>query len=213
MSPRTARLLIFDLMRLRARLLRGRTRKAPASDKLHLGCGTRKVAGWINVDVWGSEFDVDIASGRLPWHDGVFSAVVSQHVIEHLDLQTQLLPLARELRRVVRPGGEVWLSCPDLEKVCRSYVEDRAARLAADRRQRMPSQALPPGMPTQHFVNWLFQQGGEHQNLYDLELLAWVMQEAGFPSCARVTEADVLARFPEFPVRGDDVQSLYVKAQ
>jgi hypothetical protein len=43
-SPRTARLLIFDLMRLRARLLRGRRRKAPASDKLHLGCGTRKVA-------------------------------------------------------------------------------------------------------------------------------------------------------------------------
>jgi predicted SAM-dependent methyltransferase len=167
----------------------------------------------LNVDVWGSEFDVDIAAGRLPWFDGAFTAVVSQHVIEHLELQTQLLPLARELRRVVKPGGEVWLSCPDLEKVCRSYVDDRAATLAADRRQRMPAQALPERLPSQHFINWLFHQGGEHQNLFDLDLLAWVMREAGFQSCTRVAEADLLARFPEFPVRGDDLQSLYVRAQ
>ena len=213
LSPRTTRLLLFDLLRLRARVLRGRRRVNPPSERLHLGSGARIVPGWLNVDIWGSQCDVDLAAGRLPWPDAVFTAVVSQHVIEHLELQTQLLPLFRELRRVVRPGGELWLSCPDMEKVCRSYVEDRAATLAADRRQRMPGQALPPSMPSQHFVNWLFQQGGEHQNLFDLELLTWAPGESGFPSCARVAEAELLARFPEMPPRGDDLQSLYVCAR
>lgn len=212
MSARTARLLLFDLVRLRARLLHRRC-VAPGVDRLHLGAGGRRVTGWLNVDVVSSEYDVDIASGRLPWKDGAFSAVVSQHVIEHLELKDELMPLFRELRRVMQPGAEIWLSCPDLEKVCRAYIQDKAATLHEDRRQRMPAQALPDGMPTQHFVNWLFHQAGEHKNLFDFGLLAWALTQAGFSSCERVDEKALVARFPEFPLRNDDLQSLYVIAR
>jgi predicted SAM-dependent methyltransferase len=211
LSARTARLAFFDVLRLRARMLHRRLTAAP-SDHLHLGSGSKKVAGWLNVDVWRSDYDVDIANGRLPWRDAAFTVVVSQHVIEHLELQDELLPLLRELRRVMKADGEIWLSCPDMEKVCRAYVTDRAASLNEDRKRRMPGQALPDGMPPQHFVNWLFHQAGEHKNLFDFELLQWALQQAGFPRCERADERRLLARFPEFPVRNDDFQSIYVVA-
>ncbi|HUP59834.1 MAG TPA: methyltransferase domain-containing protein [Thermoanaerobaculia bacterium] len=203
---------MFDAVRLRARLLH-RRRVTPASDLLHLGAGRRRVPGWLNVDVWSSDYDVDVACGRLPWRDASFRAIVSQHVIEHLELEEELIPLLRELRRVIRPAGELWLSCPDLEKVCRGYVEDKSAALHDDRRRRMPDQGMRDGMPSQHFVNWLFHQGGEHRNLYDLELLSWALGEAGFASRERVDEKALLSRFPEFPIRNDDFQSLYVLAR
>jgi predicted SAM-dependent methyltransferase len=212
MSARTARLLMFDAVRVRARLLH-RRRVVPPVDRLHLGAGSRRVPGWLNVDVLSSEYDVDIAGGRLPWADASFSAVVSQHVIEHLELEEEVLPLFRELRRVLGPDGEVWLSCPDMEKVCRAYVEDRGAALHEDRRRRMPGQTMRAGVPSQHFVNWIFHQGGEHKNLFDLDLLSWAVAEAGFRSCERVDEAALLRRFPEFPLRNDDFQSLYVRVR
>jgi predicted SAM-dependent methyltransferase len=212
LSARTARLVSFDVVRLRARLWPS-WRLTPICDRLHLGSGTRKVKGWLNVDVSSSDYDVDIGCGSLPWRDGFFTAVVSQHVIEHLELEDELLPLLRELRRVMTDDAEIWLSCPDMEKVCRGYVSDRAASLNEDRRRRMPSQALPVGMPTQHFVNRLFHQSGAHKNLFDFALLEWTLRQAGFINCERANEAALLARFPGFPARNDDFQSLYVSAR
>jgi predicted SAM-dependent methyltransferase len=185
----------------------------PRSERLHLGAGRRRVPGWLNVDVLSSDYDVDIGSGRLPWPDGSFSVVVSQHVVEHLELEDELLPLLRELRRVLRSGGEMWLSCPDMEKICHAYIADRGSALHADRQRRMPSQAMRDGVPSQHFVNWLFHQGGEHKNLFDFELLSWAVSTAGFRSCDRTDEGALLRRFPEFPQRHDDFQSLYVCAR
>ena len=138
-------------------------------------------------------------------------AVVSEHLIEHLDLQTELIPLLCEVRRVLRPGGELWLSTPDLDKVCRAYVDDRAAALLSDRRRRWARFDLGD-VPTQQLVNHLFHQDGEHRYLLDLGLLTWACERAGFQTCERVLEADLLARFSGFPARGDDLQSLYVRA-
>src|SRR4029077_4956809 len=110
----TVHAMKFDLLRLRAR----RKSRAPAIAglrRLHLGCGQRLVPGWVNADVTDSDADVDLASGQLPWPDSSFETVVSQHVIEHMELQGELIPLLREIGRVLEPGGEVWLSCPDLE--------------------------------------------------------------------------------------------------
>ena len=212
-SDATLRAMRFDLLRLRARLKRRGDRDVvPRCPRLHLGAGSRRVAGWLNVDVRGSEYDVDLASGRLPWRANSVDCVVSQHLIEHLELRTELLPLLAELRRVIRPGGEIWLSCPDIEKVCRSYLDHRMADLLEDRRARFPAYSLG-GVPTSHMINDLFHQWGQHANLFDFEFLEWALASSGFDDVRRISEADLLARFPEFPERGDDLQSLYVRAE
>ncbi len=46
----------------------------------------------------------------LPFPDGAFSAVVLSEVLEHLPYSP--LPLFREIRRVLRPGGKLFLSTP-----------------------------------------------------------------------------------------------------
>ncbi len=179
--------------------------------RLHLGCGRRFVPGFLNVDVAGSEFDVDLASGALPWLDGSFDAVVSQQVIEHLDLEAELVPLLADLGRVLRSGGEAWLACPDMEAVCRSYLQDGGQALLADRVKRWPTFELGPFPPSQ-MVNVVFHQAGDHANLFDFSLLTRLLEAAGFAQVDRVREADLLARFPAFPKRDDDDFSLYVRA-
>ena len=208
---RTLSLMRMDALRLRARLEQSRT-MAPASALLHVGCGKRSVAGWLNIDVAGGEQSVDLGCGRLPWPDGVFDAVVSQHVIEHLELFEEVIPLLRELRRVARAGAEIWLSCPDLEKTCRSYVDNRGADMLEDFITRFPNLTAWRTIPA-HMINSLFHQSGEHKNLFDYDLLSWACQQAGWHDCVRVDEAQLLSRFPEFPPRYDDYHSIYVRAR
>jgi predicted SAM-dependent methyltransferase len=213
LSRRTLGLLRFDLQRMRARAARVLTKDVmPASRQLHLGCGKRKIAGWLNVDVSGSDYDIDIACGRLPWRSNVFDAVVSQHVIEYLELESELLPLLRELHRVMAPDGTVWLSCPDMEKICRAYLDGNMSTLLADKHTRFPDFTLGD-VPTVHLVNYFFHQRGENKNLFDYSLLKWALESTGFTRVERRDEADLLRQFPEIPERADDLQTLYVTAR
>jgi predicted SAM-dependent methyltransferase len=124
----------FDLLRAKPRLLHGWGREVASSvDKLHLGCGFHRIPGWLNVDVAGSDFDWDLGCGRLLWKAGTSREVLSQQLGEHLGLERELLPLLREVRRVSANGAEIWLACPDMEKVCRSYLEHRGSDLVRDR--------------------------------------------------------------------------------
>jgi hypothetical protein len=178
-------------------------------------CGNRRISGWLNVDVAGSEWDVDLAAGTLPWNNGQFTAIVGQQVIEHLELTSELLPLLAALRRVAQVGAEIWLSCPDLERVCSAYAENRGQGLIDDRLTRPNLGLAALGMaevPPQHMINFLFHQGGEHVNLLDFELVSWALHRVGFGNCEKVDEARLLERFPEFLPRNDDRYSLYVRA-
>jgi hypothetical protein len=207
----TRRLLRHDLTRLHTYLRRFRGRdETPAFSRLHLGCGTRRLAGWLNVDLTGSDYDVDMCR-RFPWRDGVFEAIVSQHVIECFELPGEVHHVLSELHRVLHREGELWLSCPDLEKACRLYVDGRSRDMLADRRRRIPTFDLG-GAPPSDIMNDTF-YGYGHRAQFDFDLLAWALQKASFRTVERVVEKDLLARFPAFPARGDDLQTLYVVAR
>ena len=210
LSPRTVKLIRFDLMRLRTRLSSNGL-STPKNEKLHFGCGSHHVSDWLNVDVRGSDWDVDLASGKLPWTDDCFDAAVGRHVIEHLELKRELVPLFEELCRVIQPRGTVWVSCPDIERICNSYRRSGLSDLVQDRQKRFPEFNLD-GVPDVHMMNILFHQNGEHRNLFDFDLLKWALTKAGFEQAERVSESDLLQRYPEFSKRDDDYQSLYVRA-
>lgn len=214
LSDRTVAHMQLDLLRSHARARQRKSSPQPKHRQLHLGCGSRRISGWLNVDLADADECVDLACGSLPWSDSSFTAIVSQHVIEHLELTGELQPLLKEIHRVLHDDGQLWLSCPDLEKACRSYVDCKGADLLSDREARKaPGVSLGmEGVPTQHFINLLFDQSGEHKNLFDEELLAWALHKAGFLHCKRVLESDLLTRFPDFPSRGDDRQSIYIMA-
>jgi predicted SAM-dependent methyltransferase len=193
-------------------MLESLSRQGELPNLLHLGSGHRRVRGWLNVDISGSDVDVDLAAGHLPFPDGHFSAVCSQHVIEHLHLIDELEPLMLEVFRVMQPGGDVYLSCPDIKKLCESYLEHGCEDLVEDRLQRVSKYTLN-GYPASHFLNDMFHQQGQHKNLFDFPLLAALLEKSGFSAVEEITEKDLLDRFPGFPERRDGKQTLYVRAR
>lgn len=179
--------------------------------KFHFGCGHRKINGWLNCDVKGSDINIDLASGKLPFPPNYFEYVCSQHVIEHLRLIDELQPLLREINRCTKKGGQIWLSCPDLAKICNSYLNDKGEGLLRDRQSRY-SNFTTQGYPASFMINNLFHQGGQHKNLFDFVLLEFTLKKAGFKDVKQHEEKDLLLKFHEFPPRNHDYQSLYVSA-
>ena len=206
----------LNLLRLRARLsskkmLRQYLKNSELPRKFHFGCGHRKINGWLNCDVKDSEINIDLASGKLPFPSNHFEYVCSQHVIEHLRLINELQPLLREVNRCTKKGGQIWLSCPDLEKICKSYLIDKGEGLLRDRQSRYPN-FTTQGYPASFMINNLFHQGGQHKNLFDFGLLEYTLIKAGFKDVKQQEEKDLLLKFPEFLRRNDDFQSLYISA-
>lgn len=211
LSPETKKGIRFDIARLIARRNNIKKNLQPKHKYLHLGCGKRKIEGWLNVDIMKSDFNIDLGYGKLPWADKSFDKIVTQHVIEHLHLKNELLPLIKELYRVMAPSGVIYISTPDLEKVCNSYKLDRAKSLIEDRKTRYPNFSMQD-IPSQHFINILSHQSGEHKNLFDFEMIKWMLEINGFTKCVRIIEENLLNEISEFPKRNDDYQSVYVKA-
>lgn len=84
--------------------------------KLNLGCGTKKMEGWVNVDKYAA-FDpdvvLDLEADPWPWEDGSVESVALVHVLEHLGQTTDAYAhVWRELYRVLQPGGTVLVQCP-----------------------------------------------------------------------------------------------------
>ncbi|WP_184174191.1 class I SAM-dependent methyltransferase [Rhabdobacter roseus] len=210
-SRQSKKQIIFELLRIRARLYKYFKKSKIQSKKLHFGCGNNKINGWLNVDLTDSDLIVDLACGVLPFPNEIFSVAVSQHVIEHLYIENELLPLLKEINRTLEVNGELWLSCPDMEKICNEYLKNKGQDLLADRLKRYPDFSIGE-LPTQQIINDLFHQNGEHKNLFDFELLKWVLIKSNFRDVVKVNEKIFNDRFPEFPHRNDDFVSLYIKA-
>lgn len=212
LDQRTVSGLKFDLQRALTRWRYHRRQYRPQQTKLHLGAGSRTVDGWLNSDIVCSEYDVDLASTPLPFPDRHFTDIVSQHTIEHLDYDPQLLALFSECFRILKPGGKVWFSCPDLEKICLAYVSDKCMTIDNGLKRHWPH-AEEVGFPVQHRINFYFHQWGQHRNLLDFEMLRYGLARAGFSAIMRGDEADFLRDYPDFPPRNDDFESIYVTAR
>lgn len=90
--------------------------------RLNWGCGPLTPFGWVNSDIEaGPGIDVvaDIRQG-LPFPDNHFDYIVSIHVLPELSYR-ELDPALRELRRVLKPGGVLRMSLPDLDLAINAY--------------------------------------------------------------------------------------------
>jgi hypothetical protein len=93
---------------------------------------------------------------------------------------------------------EIWLGCPGIDKICRSYLDHRMADRLEDRRGA--SRDIPfRGGTSSHMINDLFHQSGQHENLFDFELLEWALTSSGFDDVRRISEADLLPDSLSFP--------------
>jgi predicted SAM-dependent methyltransferase len=160
----------------RARLLQRFVASRQDPVFLNFGSGPRGLDNghWVNLDGYPDvnvHFLLDLAR-PIPVPDNSFDGIFCEHVFEHFG-QDEGERVAREMFRVLRPGGRLRLIVPDAEKILRWYF-DCPDRLAGNRDCATAMEA----------VNSYFRQRYEHQFMYDFMTLRRALERAGFAEVA-----------------------------
>jgi predicted SAM-dependent methyltransferase len=157
-----------------------RARGLPKSGlKLHIGCGTVYLDGWVNIDLDAPKADLllDITKG-LPLGQGSARIIYHEHVMEHITVDQGAFCL-KDWFRVLEPGGVVRIATPDLAYVVEKYMGD-------DWREqswlKLPEYAF---IKTRAEMLNVSMRWWDHQYLYDGEELERRMREAGFKTVRR----------------------------
>ncbi len=81
--------------------------------KLYLGCGERRLEGYVHVDVEATPVtDIvhDLNDMPWPWNDDAVTTIAAVDVVEHLDVD--LIRFCNECWRVMVPGGRLFVRTP-----------------------------------------------------------------------------------------------------
>jgi predicted SAM-dependent methyltransferase len=147
--------------------------------QLHLGCGTVRLDGWINIDlVAAADLRLDVRE-RLPFGDGSARLIYHEHLMEHLTLDEGRRCL-HDWFRLLQPGGSLRIATPDLQ-----YLVERYQGAWRDQAWL----ALPEYAFIQtraEMMNVAF-RWWDHRYLYDGEELERRLREAGFGTVRRCT--------------------------
>jgi len=142
--------------------------------RLHIG-GEERRDGWEILDANpGPQVDHQGDAADLSrFADATFSEIYASHVLEHFDFRYEVVEVLREWLRVLVPGGTLYVSVPDLERLCHLYVSPRLpAEVRADLMQMMF------GGHRDHY--------DYHMAGFDEDSLGDYLQQAGFDAIQRV---------------------------
>ena len=167
--------------------IRNYLRSAGDFTGLQIGGGTHQLAGWLKTDLNPDLTTVYMnATKRFPFPDGAFSYVVAEHIIEHIS-DKDALNMLRECHRVLKNGGVVRISTPDIELT--HQLMHRPLTPALERYVSWSNSTFAGTGNSDsaiHVVNRLQHEWG-HQFLYDADTLAACLRQCGFVEIAECT--------------------------
>lgn len=148
------------------------------------------------------------ASKRIPLEDVSAKVIYSSHMLEHLT-PDGARSFLREAKRVLRPGGIIRLSVPDLEKPARQYLEDGDADafiastlLAAPGRQGIAGRMKKLAAGPRH-----------HRWMYDGRSLCRLLNSAGFFDARILPAGETTIPDPSpLDLRERESESVYAEA-
>ncbi len=151
--------------------------------KLVLGCGSSILQGWLNADFEPVSDEVVYLNVTVPFPfpDGVFECVFSEHMIEHISYADAQFML-RECLRVMKPGGRIRISTPNLQFLFDLYRSDKSPL----QQEYIQWSANRWGAKEQdtHIINFYVREWG-HCFIYDEKALREALEEAGFTDLER----------------------------
>ena len=82
--------------------------------KLNLGCGEKRIPGYINVDKYGSpDIKHDLESFPWPWETNSVSDIVLIHVLEHIGKDVEIyFGIFKEMYRICTHGAKIKIIVP-----------------------------------------------------------------------------------------------------
>jgi predicted SAM-dependent methyltransferase len=173
--------------------------------RLNWGCGEHVMPGWINTDSKeGPHIDIscDIRDG-LPFEDGSIDYAVSIHALPEIQYP-DLVPVLRELRRVLRGGGRLRLGLPDLQKAIEAHRRgDRGYFLIPD------TDATSLGGKFVLQMIWY----GHSRTLFLADFVEELLRHAGFAEVHHVGYRQTAGPFPDIvELDNRENESLFVEA-
>jgi predicted SAM-dependent methyltransferase len=165
----------------RRRLVRGYL-DAIDEPRLQIGSGPVQLDGWLNSDLVCGDIHLD-AGKPLPIPDDSFQYVFCEHLIEHVSERAGMQLLA-EMRRILKPGGRLRITTPDLPKIIAIY-EDRNPAVDRDTYSRFLDDITGKrhDRACQIFNDFMHLWG--HLYIYDEEDLTAKLVEVGFTGVER----------------------------
>jgi SAM-dependent methyltransferase len=177
--------------------------------RIELGSGPHGETGYYHVDaVKVGNVDRESDVRNLDWiPDNAVDDLYSAHTVEHFSY-TEIDTILSEWYRVLKPSGVIRLKMPDLDFLCRAYVEgihsteevmvaifggfsdypggpDGWEKISGNPqwdRNTIPDGEIPhPGK----YTEW-----GAHKAMYTFESFKPRMERAGFTNVHRVVEND-----------------------
>ena len=153
--------------------------------KLHLGCGSNYIEGWLNVDLDSPVADVHVdLRGSLPYNDQSVDFIFNEHFLEHITREEGIAFLC-ECRRVLKQQGVIRVCTPDLRWLVAQYISGK--------------------LDEWEDVGWvpetscrLINEGVSfwgHQFVYDLPELLTALREVGFSEIRQVFHRE--STYPE----------------
>lgn len=90
--------------------------------KLNLGSGGIEYPGYLSVDLYDERANIIMDVTKLDFEPGSVSEMLAIHVFEHLN-PYHCLDILKSWRRILKPGGRLVMEMPDIEQLCRRFVE------------------------------------------------------------------------------------------
>ena len=112
------------------------------------------------------------ASKPWPFASASAQAINSEHFIEHLTLE-EARAYFGEAYRVLRPGGLIRTTTPNLTGLSEIFLARHAAPLQVHRSHGYEA-ATHGEMLNNYFYSW------DHRHIYDFETLSHLLRRAGF---------------------------------
>ena len=177
----------------------------PEIKRLNWGCGSWTPEGWINSDIKdepGVNLVASILDG-LPLETDSIDYAVSIHALPEMHY-ANLIPVLQELRRVLKPGGVLRLSLPDLDKGIAAYQRgDRDYFLIPD------EEAKSAG--AKFIVQMLWY--GYSKLLFTRDFIEEMLLKAGFASVTHCAFKQTASGWPEIlDLDNREHESLFVEA-
>jgi predicted SAM-dependent methyltransferase len=154
--------------------------------KLHIGCGSNIIEGWLNADYYPKPltvFHLD-ATKSFPFEDAQFEYIYSEHMIEHIPFP-QGIKMISECYRVLSVKGKLRILTPDL-----SFLVDLCSTNKTEIQQayiQWATDKLKYYVPfkDEAFVINNFVRDWGHTFIYNENVLRYIFEHAGFTNITR----------------------------
>jgi predicted SAM-dependent methyltransferase len=157
--------------------------------RLHIG-GRQRKEGWKILDIQ-PRLEVDFigcVTDLSKFYSNSFKDIYASHVLEHIP-QTKMVNTLLELRRILRDDGRLMISVPDMDVLCRLFLDKT---LSLDERF--------------HVMRIIF--GGQvdandfHYVGLNMDLMVDSLRTAGFSRIKRVESFGLFNDTSDFTVKG-----------